>query len=215
MSLRERKLAQTRIAIMEAVVAMLAERSLADITVREISEAVNISEMTFFNYFPSKTDVIVYFVQVWSVRMQWEMAQVLERTGSYLEAVETLFTTTAVLIQETPGVMDEIVAFQALNHEPRTFNPMSTAEYDQLFPDHPGVEQIEGQGIEIIFQKALEGAVESGELPVQTDIHLVILMLANIFFGTPMLTRRMQLDPVYIYRQQLAMVWRGVRASSI
>lgn len=212
MSLRERKIAQTRIAIMEAVTAMLAERPLAEITVSEISEAVDISEMTFFNYFPAKSDVIVYFVQIWSVRVQWEMSGVLDESGSYLEAIEVLFATTAAIIEETPGVMAEIVAFQALNRAPIVFQLLSPAEYAQLFPEHKGIEEIEGRGVTALLREALRGAVALGELPADTDVDLVVLMLATVFFGTPVMTRQVRLDPAALYHRQLALIWRGVRA---
>jgi AcrR family transcriptional regulator len=214
MSLRERKIAQTKIAIMEAVTTMLADRPLADITVREIGEAANISEMTFFNYFPAKNDVIAYFVQTWSVRVQWEMDHVLHAGGSYLQAIEALFATTAALANQKPGVMPEIVALQALDRAPLAFQPMSRAEYDRLFPSQEGIEQIEGRAIDDILREALHGAVTAGELPAASDLELVLLILVNIFFGTPVMACRDGQAPAGLYQQQLALVWRGVRAQA-
>lgn len=215
MSLRERKIAQTRIAIMEAVIGMLAKRPMADITVREISEAADISEMTFFNYFPSKSDVIVYFVQIWSVRVQWEMVRILEKTGNYLEAIQALFETTADVIEESPGVMAEIVAFQALNRTPLVFEPMSLEEYIQLFPQHEGIETVQGRGVTALLREALVGAVEAGELPAGLDVDLVVVMLANIFFETPVTARRAGRDPGELYRRQLALMWQGVQTRPV
>lgn len=212
MSLRKRKIAQTRIAIMEAVTAVLSDRPLAEITVREIGEAANISEMTFFNYFPTKNDVIAYFVQTWSVRVQWEMARVLRETGSHLQAIEALFTITASLVAQKPGVMPEIVAHQALDRTPLSVHPMSPEEYALLFPARHGIEQIDARSIVDIFHDALQGAVASGELPPGCDINLVVVTLANIFFGTPVLACEEEQDPSGLYQQQLALVWRGLRA---
>lgn len=212
MSLRERKMAQTKIAIMEAVIAMLAERPFVELSVREISEAVDISEMTFFNYFPSKSDVVVYFVQVWSVRVQWEMDRTFAAKGSYLQAIEALFAETARVMVQSPGVMAEIVAFQALKRAPVGFQPMSQAEYDRLFPGRKGIEAIEPRGVTDLFRQMLLAAVEAGELPSTSNIDVALLMLANIFFGTALIAPQGRPDPWTLYRQQLALVWRGLRA---
>jgi AcrR family transcriptional regulator len=53
-SLRERKKQQTRRAIHDAAYSLVADRGLAHVTVADICAAAEISERTFFNYFPSK-----------------------------------------------------------------------------------------------------------------------------------------------------------------
>ncbi|WP_212746896.1 TetR/AcrR family transcriptional regulator [Sinomonas gamaensis] len=53
-SLRERKKQQTRRAIHDAAYSLVADRGLAHVTVADICATAEISERTFFNYFPSK-----------------------------------------------------------------------------------------------------------------------------------------------------------------
>ena len=71
---RDRKLAQTRLALLTALRERLAERPLEEINVRELAEAADVSEATFYNHFPTKTDLAVYFVQLWSVDAGWHAA---------------------------------------------------------------------------------------------------------------------------------------------
>src|ERR1700722_20350499 len=56
---RDRKKNDTRRALRDAALALVAERGLAHVTIEDITEAVDIAPRTFFNYFPSKESAVI------------------------------------------------------------------------------------------------------------------------------------------------------------
>jgi AcrR family transcriptional regulator len=57
--LRERKKAKTRAAIREHAMRLFDEQGYAATTVEQIAEAAEVSQSTFFRYFPTKEDVVL------------------------------------------------------------------------------------------------------------------------------------------------------------
>src|SRR5215203_7523738 len=58
--LRERKKAKTRAEIQRHALKLFGERGYEATTVAQIAEAAEVSESTFFRYFPTKEDVVLW-----------------------------------------------------------------------------------------------------------------------------------------------------------
>ncbi len=214
MSLRERKAADTKIGLIEALLARIDERPLSAISVAELCDDVDVSPATFFNYFPTKEALLVYFIQLWSV----QMAAVVEAHPKHdpLGAVEALFRATAEQHARNPGVMAEIVALQART-DLELGPPPTDAELRRAFPEQPAVlEAARDAGLEALVPPLLERAVALGELPGDAPLPAIFGAVASIFFGTAIVGRkvpkkeRVAMMPE-LYTRQLRWLWTAVR----
>ena len=132
--LREKKFARVRLTILSVILQLTKERSLADISVREICELAQVAPATFFNYFRSKEDVLVYYMQLWSIPVTLQCRAVAAQ-GTVLDAVVAVFDYTAHEMEQYPRLMFEIIAYIAHATEPPHLPSLTRAERLLAFPN--------------------------------------------------------------------------------
>ena len=212
--LRQRKFARTKLGLLNAAVDALRTRSLEAVAVQELAEAVGISQASFFNYFPHKPDLLAYYIQLWSIEMTWYGRQFAEARGG-LAAIEEIFAMTAARTAENPAPMGEIIAGQARMTTLPPFVEISVAERLLAFPDLDGVEDLTGEGLDTLLPPLIDRAIRAGELPRRTDRQGVLLSLASIFLGAPVVLRRAPAGALgEAYHLQLQLLWAGLRHHS-
>jgi AcrR family transcriptional regulator len=209
--LRETKKARTRLALLDALTERLEERPLEEIAVKELCAEAEISEASFFNYFPKKSDLLLYFIQLWSL----EVALAARKEGLQgLAAIEAVFQHTAETANRHPGLFYEVLAYQA--RMPPLEAPQDTPVADRLlrFPDED-TGDLPAAGLQPILQRELNNALRLGELPESADLDRIGAGAAAVFFGTPLLLR--QSGPAGLaglYGSLLDQLWTGGRAAS-
>jgi AcrR family transcriptional regulator len=104
--LRERKHARIRVGLWQALKDRIETTAFADISVRELAAAVEVSEPTFFAHFTSKAQLLAYHICLW--RIGTSLAASRHPDGApFLRA---FFTGTAEAIAEGPRLWFEITA---------------------------------------------------------------------------------------------------------
>jgi AcrR family transcriptional regulator len=216
-SLRERKHVQTKLALTKAVIKRLKTKRLKDISVEELCEEVLISKVTFHNYFPRKTDILVYIWQLWHLEAAWHFQQ-WEQGETNIEIIEAYFEFIGRGIEKGAWVLNEVFAFLMQKREAFSVPELSVAERVSAFPDLPGIEDVQvpkhpGQNIELC--RYVNRAIAQGELPKKTDPEMVVNILNSILGGVLMTLLRtdpMQIRPTY--RAMLQVFWQWLRSES-
>lgn len=211
-SLRERKFARTRLSLAEAVTNHLEAASFESLSVKALCERVQISEATFFNYFPKKEDLIVYLDRLWTLELNWYGRQATEQKRG-LAVIETLFRYTSIQIQKKPGLMGEIIAHEARARERHAGPEITPAERMIAFSDLDDINSLPDDSLENLLRSSLQAGIDQGELPPNTAIAAAMVALVSIFYGVPLAMQHA--NPAAIgamYRQQLSLLWAGLRA---
>ena len=91
---------------------------------------------------------------------------------------------------------------------------VTLAERLLRFPALEGIEGIEAcNGLDDVFRPPLLKAIEAGELPSNTNVEAALTALFAVFFGVPLGMAWQNAALVApVYRQQLDLVWSGLRA---
>ena len=174
--LRERKYATQKLKILDAFDEKLKEKSLADISVKEIALTLDISEMTFFNYFKTKREVLVYFIELWSLEMQLKI-----ENKQPLEAIYLVFEETAKLIENNYQLFMEIISAMALYGMPKKDIAIGRAERLLRF----GVETHHTEGG---FRELILPLLQESNVPKNME-SFVYTALHNTLISTPLLMK--------------------------
>lgn len=213
--LRERKFARTKLALLDAMLERLREKPLADITVRELCDVVEVSEATFFNYFKKKDDLLRYFVQIWTLEVSLVATEAAGEDGG-VDYIGAVFEHTGRRIADNPRVMLEIIGY--ISSSPPedlacTPEPLGAAERLQAFPDIEDVVAVEECEIDAMFRSGIERAKKRGELPERVDTEAAVAAVIAIFFGIPLWhAAREPAAVASLYAASLKTLWTGLRA---
>lgn len=210
-SLREKKHARTKIAIMNAFMERMRHGRSGDISVKKVCADAEVAEGTFFNYFPEKIDVIGYYLHLMAIRMIWQARREVAE-GKYLPMIDSVFKQSAEEWGEDELTYQIISALLVQGSRPKIIE-ISGLEKKLAFPDCPGIEETPAVFMDDWFRDCLTQAQKCGELPIKINVDDVVISLITILSGTLLATRFKDSDKRgYHYMRQLQLLWRGLGA---
>ena len=214
-SLREKKHARTKIALMNAFIERLRNSRFENISIKEVCNSVEVSEGTFFNYFPEKIDVITYYVNLMTMKVIWRARQKVSK-GQYIALLNAFFEELADQFTKL-DITYELISIMVVQHEKPKKTAISDVEKHLFFPDLAGIEDIAPLFIEEFLKECMEGALRNGELPRSVNIDNALVSLITIMVGTMIAVKfgdvvkfRNVKNVEHHYLRQLQMLWTAL-----
>lgn len=194
--------AQTKLSILEAMLDLFAVTSFKEMKIKEIAEKVQITEMTFFNYFQTKDDLLRYFMAIWSLD---QMALQLQEPMQGEAAIRRIFDSTALQIHQHPQVMVTLIGQLASLYSEAAPADVEPAERYLRYPDLGELYAMPIQsGNEMLLQHLQEMNPAADHM--QTLMHL-----ASCFYGDPLVAYTSGADVQQLYTRSLDLILREIK----
>ncbi|MGE5307902.1 MAG: TetR/AcrR family transcriptional regulator [Deltaproteobacteria bacterium] len=204
-SLREKKHARTKLAIMRAFMELLKRNRFDDISIKKICGKAEVAQGTFFNYFPEKIDVISYYVHLTTLKMIWK-AQHEAPSGRYLPRIDSFFNQLSVEMNNS-NLIYQILAVLLLQAEKPKKPEISELEKRITFPDE-NIGETPAMTLDEWFRECVSSAKKNGELVAVANVEDIVISLTSILSGTLLATRFMNGNSRgYHYVRQLNILW--------
>jgi hypothetical protein len=210
-SLREKKHAKTKIAIMNAFLQRLENTRFDDISIRQICKNVEVSEGTFFNYFPEKIDIINYYMHLTFLKVIFKAQKDASGKG-YIPLINAIFARMTESLSNNNIVYQMISLMIVKREKPKTVE-ISNLERQIYFSGPEGIDNVRVMLVDDFLNECLVGAVKNGELPKDIKINDVQVSLMTILGGTLLAVKFAAIkDMSYHYTRQLQFLWNGLGA---
>ena len=206
--LRQRNAAMLRLEIVEAIKEKLRSTSLENIVVKPLCLELGIAPATFFNHFQGKADVLTYFIQLWTVRLEYISLQKCRHVNgqAFLDA---LFSTLAQDIQEHPRLMLEIISYIAKIENRPDMRSIDRVDMKLAWPELTGIESMPVRDVGDVFRQHIK-EVFKGKKNSQKKELVLFESLVSLFYGYPLAAKVMQNKDIQAgVERQLAVIWRG------
>ncbi len=192
--------AETRLNILRAVYRLSETENFRDLKVKLIVEDAGITEMTFFNYFKKKEDILQYMMGIWALDITAHQIRK-PLTGS--KAIRRLFSLTAQYVKQHPGLMVSFISFLVTNEIDPNANDIEAADRSLLYPEIPEIYEAKILSGNEMLLKHLQ------ETNITNDHTQTLLHLASCFYGDVIVAHTAKFDLQQLYSKSLDLILGG------
>lgn len=214
-SFRDEKYARIKIAILNETLEQLKHTNFDDILIVDICKNVGISKRTFFNYFPLKSHIILYLLQIWIIEITTSVYHI-HGVSAGLELVYAGFEQFAQKIIQHPSIILEMIKNVFNNDVEKTYiKTITPAEEKLLSLDTSCLVDVPTLGFHDILKTAVKNEIASGILSPTIDFKSIEISMNSILLGVPLCLDKNELRCISaIYKEQLNIFWNGYRVTS-
>lgn len=213
-SFRDEKYARIKIAILNETLEQLKHTNFDDIMIVDLCKKIGISKRTFFNYFPLKSHIILYLLQIWIIEITTSVYHI-HGFSAGLELVYAGFEQFAQKIIQHPSIILEIVKNVFNNDVEKTYiKAITPAEEKLLSLDTSCLVDVPTLGFRDILKTAVKNEIASGNLSPSIDLKSIEISMNSILLGVPLCLDKNEISSITaIYKQQLTIFWNGYRVT--
>jgi len=189
--------AQTRLNVLDAVYRLTNTSNFRDLKVKSITQDVGITEMTFFNYFQKKEDILKYMMGIWALDL---MVLQYRQPLSGEAAIRRIFSHTAEQVKKHPRLIANFVASLLTSDIDPTPNDIEAADRFLLYPGLPELyEEKVPDGNQMLMRHLVE-------VDPARDHSVTLLRLASCFYGDIIVAYTAGLDIDQLYTSSLDLI---------
>jgi len=189
--------AQTRLNVLDAVYRLSNMTNFRDLKVKSIAGEIGITEMTFFNYFQKKEDILKYMMGIWALDLMILQSR---HPLSGEAAIRRVFSHTAEQVKKHPRLMANFVASLLTREIDPMASDIEAADRFLLYPDSPELCEAKIPGGNEILLRHL------AEVDPTRDHTDTLLRLASCFYGDIIVAHTAGLDIDKLYANSLDLI---------
>ena len=206
LSLREKKNARMKLAILNAALELAGEKPFHELYVDDICERAEISKVTFFSYFPQKKDLLYYLMRIWFFHFIVESTQ---KSIKGKDGIYWFFNRAAREYDEHPGLLSAYFASQFEKDKIDEVSDIDYAEKLLLYPDKEDIDQVYVPSLQEIFINYLRKAKTENQLREDITLMDALEFLITIFYGSAITKRILKRKELRkIYQAQLKRIFK-------
>jgi hypothetical protein len=206
-TLRHKKIYQTRLALAELFIEKLEEEKFESISIKDICEQTEVSEATFYNYFPQKIDVIAYWFKVKLYKILWTINN-LHKNLSFTQSIEKTFELFAKEIKH-PYLFYEVISIFGTSRIKINNFSLSEEELKYIYPEYKQDKKIPLINLSDFFTEKIDLQFKDGKIPQNVCKKTLCQFLLTILKGVPLSTPISEFNKIAeIYQKHLSLLWK-------
>jgi hypothetical protein len=208
MSLRKEKAARLKVQVLEHTLKLIGKKAFDDIYVEDICEKVKISKVTFFKYFPTKEDVLLYHFRIWCLGRSVELKN---KPREGMQGVYYLLDKLSEECETHPGLMLSLIGYLSdLKRPPKPF-PVKPEEKKLLFPEVEDITSVEILSLDQMLEKFTLDALLRKEITKTSSTRDITSLFMTIFLGSVLTGHLNQQSPLKLFfRRNMDNLMKGL-----
>ncbi|MBM3177161.1 MAG: helix-turn-helix transcriptional regulator [Bacteroidetes bacterium] len=209
MELRKLKAAKLKLAVLDQSLRSIGKKPFQDLHITEICKRVDVSKVTFFNYFDIKEDLLLYYHRIWCFRRCVELS---DKPKHGLAGIYFLGEKLATSAENNPGFLYSWLGY--LNDQKKSPKPFAVKPEEKtlLYPDKKNASEIEIRSVEQMVEGFVLESILKKEITTSAATkELTGIVLATLYGSLTVAHVGRQSSVTTHVKRTLDLLFKGLR----